>query len=193
VIRKRQFVDQVDGDQGVFRGAGQGRAGSWVDRSLGARWGPTDLARYCALCCPSFVCCLLLCTPSWVVAGRLSLSDVTLSPAARVSMEISGVGAGQYDQLVLGGNIALNGILEVQLSGDFVPQLGNRFELFDLQPGLILTGGFTQMVLPDAELGYWNTSDLLVTGSVALIPEPSAFMLGALASGLWALRRSKAR
>jgi T5SS/PEP-CTERM-associated repeat protein len=64
-------------------------------------------------------------------AGVLTVTgDFTQANDGKLVVEVAGTTAGsQYDQLVIGGAIALDGVVEVVFDEDFVPQVGNRFEI----------------------------------------------------------------
>ena len=79
-------------------------------------------------------------------------------------MEIGELAAEQYAQLILGGNITLGSAFELSLSGGFVPQAGDQFALFSLQPNRVISGSFSQILRPESDLGYWDTTNFLVTG-----------------------------
>ena len=107
-------------------------------------------------------------------AGQLALTDVVLSSAGTLSLEIGGPDWQQYDRVTLNGTTALAGNLEVSLIDGFLPQVGDTYGLFSLAPRLNLQGGFNSLVLPDLEAISWDTSSLLTSGSLLAIADPCA-------------------
>jgi hypothetical protein len=67
--------------------------------------------------------------------------DVVLGLGASTEIELGGMTAGaEYDQLVVGGDVALDGALEVVLSDGFLPEAAQQFKIIDV--GGTLTGQF---------------------------------------------------
>jgi hypothetical protein len=58
----------------------------------------------------------------------------------------------QYDQLLVGGNASLAGILELQLINGFVPQLGDQFQILTCATQ---TGQFSQISAPQVSGAVW--------------------------------------
>ena len=111
--------------------------------------------------------------------GQLALTDVLLSSAGTLSLEIGGTETHQYDQVRLAGTTVLAGDLEVLLIDSFVPQVGDTFSLFNLAPSLNLQGGFSDILLPELTSGVWDATDLLSSGSLMVIaPGPNPCGLG---------------
>ena len=100
-------------------------------------------------------------------------------------MEFAGQLPGSgYDQLQISGTAALGGTLEIDLLNGFTPSQGESFEIFSGPT----TGNFSRISLPPLANGLgWNTSNLDTTGTISVVPEPSALAL--LATGA---RRSRA-
>lgn len=78
-------------------------------------------------------------------------NDVALGPGAQLEIELGGVTPGsQYDQLVVTGELALGGTLDVDLvnlgAGVFQPQLGSVFEIASAAGGII--GSFATEQMP---------------------------------------------
>jgi T5SS/PEP-CTERM-associated repeat protein len=63
--------------------------------------------------------------------GVLTIAgDYTQESAGKIVVEVAGTIAGSgYDQLAVGGEITLDGVVEVIFGEQFVPQVGNRFEI----------------------------------------------------------------
>ncbi|MGB0333852.1 MAG: hypothetical protein ACPGGN_00660 [Opitutales bacterium] len=101
--------------------------------------------------------------------------------SATLEMEIGGTtaGAAGYDQLIVTGDTELAGTLDVILidlgSGLFEPAEGDTFVLFDFQG--TVTGWFDTVNLPDLAEGLLWLNDLSTTGTLTVVPEPSAYSL----------------
>lgn len=100
-----------------------------------------------------------------------------------------------FDQLLVSGDIAFNGTLNLSLLDGYIPEVGNSFQLFDFTSS---SGAFGTLNL--ASLGgdkTWDVSNLYSTGfvQVAAIPEPSTslgllVMSGLFACAGWLFRRA---
>ena len=122
--------------------------------------------------------------------GRMTMQDVIFGGGTRLNMEIGGLGAGDFDEIVFVGDAALSGHLRVLLTGEFSPALGDRFDLFNWTD---FSGGFGPIDLPRLPGGLeWSTADLYVTGELAVLPEPATLTLLTL-GGLALVRRRKLR
>jgi hypothetical protein len=109
-------------------------------------------------------------------------------------VEGSAPGTGGYSQLQVGGTATLDGTLDVDLIGSFIPTVGENFFLVESTDPVSGTFPIADLVLPTLPGGdYWNVLynydctggcvDLTVNGPVVTpTPEPSIFLL--LAMGL---------
>ena len=80
--------------------------------------------------------------------GSLQIvGDLTLNAESTLQLEIGGTATNQFDQLIVGGNLSIAGIVQVTFIDDFVPQLGSQFDL------LVVEG---EMNLADAIISYDN-------------------------------------
>ncbi len=115
--------------------------------------------------------------------------DVTLGVTAGVTIELAGTNAGvDYDRVIVAGDLAAGGVLDIDLLGGFMPQVGDTFDVLDFGS---MTGSFSSVVLPSlaGDLSF-DTSSLLTTGVISVVPEPGA--LTVLAVGwMLVLRRQR--
>jgi len=137
-------------------------------------------------------CLVGTCTGSGTISGDLN-NDATVSPGnspgvmaiegdytqgdnGTLLIELAGTGAGtDYDRLQVGGEVSLDGTLEISLIDGFQPAPGDTFDILDFAS---LTGDFDEVNLPS--LGgslAWDDSALLVHGSIAVVPEPATLLM----------------
>ena len=112
---------------------------------------------------------------------------ISFSVANRLEIELGGTTPGDHDKLIVDGLLTFEGgTLDVLLINGFTPEAGDVFDILDWTS---LQGGFGKVLLPGlAGKLFWDTSDLLVTGELRVIPEPGTVaMVGAL-GGLLLLR-----
>lgn len=102
--------------------------------------------------------------------------DAVLTDTSLLLMELAGTGAGDFDQFNVTGLLGFDGTLTVTLTNGFTPQIGDIFDLFDF--GSTNGLAFDTVNLPDLVGAVWDTTDLYVGGSIAVvIPEPGTFAL----------------
>lgn len=122
-------------------------------------------------------------SPADVVLGSTQLASV-------LTMELGGTTPGtQHDRITFTGPLTLDAGAELGLVliDGFVPQLGQVFDLFVFQEGVI--GRFDQLLLPALAPGWdWDTSALYTAGDLRVavaVPEPATWL--SLAGGLLGL------
>jgi T5SS/PEP-CTERM-associated repeat protein len=89
--------------------------------------------------------------------GLLTVTgDYMQVSGGKLVVEIGGTTAGsQHDQLAIGGDVALGGLVEVLFADGFSPQPGNRFEIVTTTESL--SGAFVGAALPGLPAGMdWN-------------------------------------
>ena len=125
--------------------------------------------------------------------GIMSISgNYVQGNAATLEMELGGTENGEYDRLLVTGEMTLGGNLEVELIDSFIPQVGDTFDLFSVEPGVDLQGSFSNIELPWINTGLWDTSGLLSSGSISVVPIPEPATLSLLTLGtLMLLRRRR--
>ena len=121
--------------------------------------------------------------------------DVLLGSNNVLTLELGGLIAGsEYDQLIVDGNLAFGGTMEVLLIDLFDPAAGDAFRLLQFGSS---SNTFVSISLPSLEGGLtWDTTRLYSEGwlSVLAIPEPHPiFAAIGLLIGAWALRRTRRR
>lgn len=115
--------------------------------------------------------------------------DLTLTETSVLFMEFDGFGAGEFDQVSVGGDFLVDGALTLHF--DYTPEIGQSFAIFigDYE----WLGSFASVT---SNLGGELTvdiSDLSTGGTIQIeaIPEPSTalLVLGAIAAGMLPRRR----
>jgi autotransporter-associated beta strand protein len=124
--------------------------------------------------------------------GTLNFGDdLTLQSTATLSLEITGIGVGEFDVLNGDGANTLNldGILALDNTG-YSATIGDTITVFTNWSSI--TGTFSSITGTDLGGGLsWDTSDLYDGGSLTVVPEPATYALlgGMLALGAVMLRR----
>lgn len=122
-------------------------------------------------------------------------ATLVFSPSNTLTLEVGGTQQGtEYDHLDFGtaGSFIAGGTLVFDYFGEFVPEVGQVFDFFDFEPGQV-SGNFDQIIVngnftPGMSL---DTSNLLTSGFVTVIPEPASglLLLGGLATAITRRRR----
>jgi len=125
--------------------------------------------------------------------GTITLTNdhLTLGSASTGAFELGGTGLAAYDRVTGINLLTLDGTITVTLFGGFNPAGGDSFDLFDFAG--VDASGFNvaaDLVLPPLSPGLaWDTGSFTVSGSIGVIPEPSAAALGLLGAGALLRRR----
>ena len=92
--------------------------------------------------------------------------DLTLDVTATVEIDLASTTA--FDKLIVGGDLAAAGMLDVNLSGGFAPSDGDSFDILDFDPNGV-SGSFV-FDLPVLTGGLsWDTSSVLVDGVLSVV------------------------
>ena len=94
---------------------------------------------------------------SGLPAGQLYINgDFTAYSGAELRIRLAGTAYDSYDHLAVQGSAALAGVLDVRLTGGFVPSLGDSFSIVGYSAH---SGQFNPVYLPTLPNGWeWNLS-----------------------------------
>ena len=117
---------------------------------------------------------------------------IMLGGDAHLILELGGRERGDtYDAIDVAESFTAAGTLTIALLDGFTPHAGDTFDLLDFDSA---AGAFETILLPKLEHGLrFDTTSLLTTGSVSVVPEPAAtgvVVAGVAATGLRRRRRS---
>ncbi|MBA3483817.1 MAG: hypothetical protein H0T51_18590 [Pirellulales bacterium] len=105
------------------------------------------------------------------IAGETHILGDLAMPSGVIALEIGGTAAGTFDRIVVDGQLAAGGELEVSLLGGFSPAAGDAFDLLDFSS---MTGAFT-LDLPALAAGLqWDATHLASSGVLAVAVAPLA-------------------
>jgi hypothetical protein len=94
-------------------------------------------------------------------------NNIGFGPTATTTIELGGLSAGaQYDQILVTGDLSLDGALQVSLINGFTPSAGQSFKILDWDS---LAGTFSSLALPTLAGLAWNTSRLYTTGLLSVV------------------------
>jgi autotransporter-associated beta strand protein len=96
--------------------------------------------------------------------------NVEFSSGSSLQIELGGAAPGtQYDQVHVAGQLALDGSLDVSLINDFLPGLGDSFDLINWGA---LSGSFDSISLPSLGTGLsWDTTQIYSAGLITVVPD----------------------
>jgi filamentous hemagglutinin family protein len=123
--------------------------------------------------------------------GQPAIELAVLGVTSLVAIELGGLVPGtDYDPFSAGSLLLQGGGLTLTVTGGFVPQIGDTFQILDIEA---LAGSFGQITIngPIAANGRWDTSRIYVDGTIAVaaaaaaVPEPHTPAL--LVAGLGAI------
>ena len=102
--------------------------------------------------------------------------SVIAGDAAIMGDLLISVASTESDQLVVGKELIAGGDLVVTLADDYVPVVGDSFDLFDADS---VSGKFSDISLPELSISSmsWDTSSLYLDGVITVVPEPCTIML----------------
>jgi autotransporter-associated beta strand protein len=111
--------------------------------------------------------------------GTLSFANgLSLGSTSTSTFEIAGIGAGQFDRVIVTGLLNFGGTLALNNTG-YTAVYGDSVDLFDWTT---TTGSFSSITGTDLGGGLsWDTSSLYSNGVIMVVPEPSTYAL--LAAG----------
>jgi T5SS/PEP-CTERM-associated repeat protein len=102
-------------------------------------------------------------------------SNLTLLSSAVLSMGLGGTAPSLYDQLDIAGTFNFGGTLTVSLESGFMPNVADRFDLFDFSA---TSGAFSQLNLANLLLTeYWYDGLLYTTGELVVGDRQFAWMV----------------
>jgi autotransporter-associated beta strand protein len=101
-------------------------------------------------------------------AGALTVGSLSLSAGSQTQIELGGLTRGsEYDAVIANVSAVLNGTLTVSLINDFLPALGNSFDLFDWGT---TEGAFESVALPELSAGLeWDATSLYTSGVLSVV------------------------
>jgi hypothetical protein len=102
--------------------------------------------------------------------GTADFGSLTLVDTTHLIMEIAGRDLGEFDRIIVAGELVFGGTLEIRLLGGFMPIHGDAFDLFDWGSA---RGQFSDILLPILDAGLaWDLSRLYVDGTVDVLDPP---------------------
>jgi len=126
-----------------------------------------------------------------LVLGSASNSIFEIGGTSRSTLLLTG--NSYYDAIDVTGGLTLDGTINVTWFNGFTAANGNTFNLFNVISGGINASNFdvtNDLSLPSLASGLtWDTSTFASNGTITVVPEPRAALLGGL--GLLALLRRR--
>jgi autotransporter-associated beta strand protein len=125
-------------------------------------------------------------------AGTMSFTgNLGLNAGSDWFVEIGGIGTGDYDRVLVGGNLAAGGLISLVLINGFTPEAGDSFQIADFDT--FTDNGYTfDLVGAGLEPGLeWDLTQFESDGIVGVVPEPGVFWICGLGAGFALLRRRR--
>ncbi len=128
--------------------------------------------------------------------GELTLTgNYEQDSLAKLVIDLGGYTAGSgFDRLAIGGNAAFDGTLDVELSGGFVPQVGDTF---DVATWLGAENGTFSSLVTDSDIqytvDYGSPAAQRLRITITAIPEPSSVGAGMILIAAVCNRRNRKR
>jgi T5SS/PEP-CTERM-associated repeat protein len=102
-----------------------------------------------------------------VAPGVLTIDGDYTQEIGSLLIDLAGTTPGaEYDRLIVTGDAALGGWLEVSLIDEFMPSIGSSFDILD---SASTSRAFTHLLLPPLASGSWDTRQLYTTGVISVI------------------------
>ena len=125
--------------------------------------------------------------------GTLSITgDLGLGAGSETFIELGGLTAGDFDQLLVSGQLNANGLIRVSFVNGFNAAANDSFQIatFNSFAGSGYTFDFSGAALDPGLV--WDTSTFSTNGTITVaIPEPSVPLLAGAASLVFAFRRRR--
>ena len=103
-------------------------------------------------------------------AGTMTVTGTYTQNAGTLDIELGGTSpGGEYDQLIVGGNAALGGVLQLTLLNGFVPTVGQQFQV--LASTGVVSGAFADVTTANFPPGL-RASVIYAAGSATVTIEP---------------------
>jgi hypothetical protein len=97
----------------------------------------------------------------------LQVGNIAYDDTSTLLIELAGTTPGsEFDRIVSSGAMSLDGTLEVVLTGSFMPQAGDTFDILDWST---LDGTFAVLDLPPVAGIQWDTSQLYTSGTLMVL------------------------
>ena len=133
---------------------------------------------------------------------NLDSDRVDLLSSSELFVEIAGTDVGDFDKLLIGGDVYLDGEISVDLIDGFELQMGQEFLILDVSGAQLFNGQFAGLE-EGAHLGDYGDyglyisyeagdgNDIQLYSGIALVPEPNAAVILTLASFVCPFTRRK--